>query len=79
MPDLTARDYADAVDELDQAPTAYRLADLHDAKPKTNNGIVAECRCDPARKIRLSRSAYDLGLIDCGICGQPFTAATDKG
>ena len=53
VPDLTARDYAEAVDALDQALTAYRLADLHDAKPKTNNGIVAECGCDPARKIRL--------------------------
>ena len=79
VPDLTARDYADAVDVLDQALTAYRLADLHDTKPKTNNGVVAECGCDPTRKIRLSRSTYDLGPMFCGICEQSFTSTTEEG
>ncbi len=79
VPDMTARYYADVVDELDQALTAYRVADVHDAKPKTNNGVVAECGCDPARNIRVSRSTYDLGPIGCGVCEQPFTATTDEG
>jgi hypothetical protein len=79
VPDLTAADYADQIDELDQALIAYRLADVPNGKPKTNNGIVAECGCEPARKIRLSRSTHDLGPIDCGICEQPFTDATEEG
>ncbi len=79
VPDLTAADYADEIDELDQALIAYRLADLPNGKPKTNNGIVAECGCQLARKIRLSRSTYDLGPIYCGLCERPFTAATGEG
>ena len=79
IPDLTAVDYADVVDELAAALIAYRLADVPGGKPKTNNGIVAECGCEPARKIRLSRTTYDLGPIHCGICEQPFTATTEQG
>jgi hypothetical protein len=79
VPDLTATDYADQIDELDRALTAYRLTDVPNGKPKTNNGIVAECGCEPARKIRLSRSTYDLGPIFCGICEQPFTGTTEEG
>ncbi|GAB2443794.1 hypothetical protein GCM10027262_62080 [Nocardia tengchongensis] len=37
-----------------------------------NNGVVAECDCH--RKIRLSRSVYEAGLIACGVCGSPFLA-----
>jgi hypothetical protein len=79
VPDLTAADYAAEVDELDQALIAYRLADVPNGKPKTNNGIVAECGCQPARKIRLSRSTYDLGPIYCGLCEQSFTSTTEEG
>jgi hypothetical protein len=79
VPDLTAADYATAIDVLDDALIAYRLADVPNGKPKANNGIVAECGCEPARKIRLSRSTYDLGPIDCGLCEQPFTGTTEEG
>jgi len=75
VPDLTAADYAAEIDELDQALIAYRLTDVSNGKPKTNNGIVAECSCEPARKIRLSHSTYDLGPI---YCAQSFTAATER-
>src|SRR6266496_563512 len=73
VPDLTAADYTTELDVLDQTLIAYRLADIPNGKPKTNNGIVAECGCEPARKIRLSRSTYDLGPIYYSVCKQPFT------
>ena len=75
VPDLTAADYADQIDILDQALIAYRLADARDSKPKTNNDIVAECGCEPARKIRLSRTTYELGPIHCDLCDRDFVAA----
>lgn len=44
-----------------------------DDKPtKPKNGYSAECGC--GRKIRVSASTYEAGLITCGLCGQPFTA-----
>jgi hypothetical protein len=79
VPDVTAADYAEQIDVLDLALIAHRLADVPNGKPKTNNGIVAECGCAPARKIRLSRSTYDLGAIYCGICEQPFIGTTEEG
>lgn len=79
VPDLTAADYANQVAELEEALTAYRLAGMPADKTKSNNGIVATCGCEPVRKIRLSKTTYELGSIYCGICEQVFTGDVEEG
>jgi hypothetical protein len=75
VPDSTAADYALQLTGLAAALSAYRLADHHQTgRGGSNNGIVAECACQPARKIRLSRSTFDHGPIECGVCGAEFTS-----
>lgn len=36
--------------------------------------LLLTCGCNPARKIMVSRTIAELGPIDCGVCGKPFTA-----
>jgi hypothetical protein len=75
VPDTTAQHYGDQIAALDTAIKAHRLADVHGAgRTTSNNGLVATCECEPPRKIRLSRSAYDAGAITCGACEADFTA-----
>jgi hypothetical protein len=75
VPDATAADYAPQLATLAAALGAYRLADHHlSGRGGSNNGIVAECACEPARKIRLSRSSFEQGPIECGVCSAGFTA-----
>jgi hypothetical protein len=80
VPDTTAHAYADQIAALDAAIKAHRLADVHGVSRTTsNNGLVATCECDPPRKIRLSRAAYDSGAITCGVCEAEFVARdTDR-
>jgi hypothetical protein len=84
VPEATAQHYGDQIAALDTAIKAHRLADVHGAgRTTSNNGLVATCECEPPRKIRLSRSAYDAGAITCGACEADFTArdadsSTDK-
>jgi hypothetical protein len=74
VPDTTAQHYGDQIADLDTAIKAHRLADVHGAgRTTSNNGLVATCECEPPRKIRLSRSAYDAGAITCGACEADFT------
>jgi hypothetical protein len=75
VPDTTAETYADEITALGAALTAHRLADVHGAARTTsNNGLVATCACNPPRKIRLSRTAYETGSVLCGVCEDDFTA-----
>jgi hypothetical protein len=75
VPDTTAQHYGDQIAALDTAIKAHRLADVHGVgRTTSNNGLVATCECDPRRKIRLSRTAYDAGAITCGACEADFTA-----
>jgi hypothetical protein len=75
VPDTTAQHYGDQIAALDTAIKAHRLADVHGAgRTTSNNGLVATCECNPPRKIRLSRSAYDPGAISCGSCEADFIA-----
>jgi hypothetical protein len=75
VPDTTAQHYGDQIAALDTAIKAHRLADVHGAgRTTSNNGLVATCECEPPRKIRLSRTAYDAGAITCGACEADFTA-----
>jgi len=75
VPDTTAGHYGDQIAALDTAIKAHRLADVHGAgRTTSNNGLVATCECEPPRKIRLSRTAYDAAAITCGACEADFTA-----
>jgi hypothetical protein len=75
VPDTTAQHYGEQIAALDTAIKAHRLADVHGAgRTTSNNGLVATCACEPPRKIRLSRTAYDAGAITCGACETDFTA-----
>jgi hypothetical protein len=75
VPDPTAAQYEHEIGALGAALTAHRLADVHaGGRTSSNNGLVATCACDPPRKIRLSRSAYDTGPVFCGVCEAQFTS-----
>ena len=76
VPDSTAALYAEHIGRLGDAMRAHRLADTHGTGrgPSSNNGLVAVCECDPPRKIRLSRTAYDVGPVVCGVCEADFTS-----
>jgi hypothetical protein len=73
VPEHTAELYRAQITALGAALTAHRLSDLPGPE-RTNNGLVATCACNPPRKIRLSRTAYDTGPIACGVCQTDFTA-----
>ncbi|MEU1200128.1 hypothetical protein ABZ446_28435 [Streptomyces sp. NPDC005813] len=42
--------------------------------PRKAGRLTLKCQCTPARKILVSRTIADLGPIDCGVCGAPFSA-----
>ncbi|MFJ4649781.1 hypothetical protein ACIP5Y_00760 [Nocardia sp. NPDC088792] len=73
VPDRTRAIYHDELDELAFALVAYRRREPNrrDGRKSNNNGLTAECEC--GRKIRVSRSVYCAGPIECGICGSAFT------
>ena len=78
VPDETAASYRAVIDALDAAIVAYRLTDIAGAgKTKTNNGVVAVCEC--GRKLRVSRSTFEVGPIVCGVCNAEFEAEDDEG
>jgi hypothetical protein len=39
---------------------------------------LAMCCCEPPRRIRVAPSVFDLGDIDCGICGSSFEQQGDE-
>ncbi|GAY10329.1 hypothetical protein [Pseudonocardia sp. N23] len=69
--------YADVLDQLAAAMTAFRRAEVAGlpGKSKSKNLLVAECACP--RKIRVARSTLDVAPITCGACGKQFTAPDD--
>jgi len=77
VPDTTADSYRHAIDALDAAIVAYRLTDIGTVSKKTNNGVVAVCEC--GRKLRVSRSTFEVGPIVCGVCNAEFEAEDDEG
>ncbi|MFI1920552.1 hypothetical protein [Nocardia sp. NPDC020380] len=72
VPGGTRTRYQDDLDELAFALVAYRRPEpgWRAGRKSSNNGLSAECDC--GRKIRVSRSVYEAGLISCGICGGVF-------
>ncbi|MEU3986085.1 hypothetical protein AB0F77_39515 [Streptomyces sp. NPDC026672] len=42
---------------------------------RTPDRLTLECRCDPPRKIRISRTVAAQGPIVCGVCGEEFDAS----
>ncbi|QIS02347.1 hypothetical protein F5X71_08435 [Nocardia brasiliensis] len=47
------------------------------SNPSPHNGYALRCSCDPVRRIRASRKAFDVGPIVCGVCADPFTVTTE--
>lgn len=78
VPTTTASSYATEIAKLDGALVAYRIMELGAAggRKSNNNGVSASCDC--GRKIRISRSVFDLGSISCGVCETEFVAADDE-
>ncbi|MEU6584135.1 hypothetical protein [Nocardia sp. NPDC046763] len=78
VPDQTRELFREELGELAFALVAYRRREpeRRGGRKSSNNGLVARCRCD--RKIRVSRSVYDAGPIECGVCGLPFMVSADE-
>ncbi|GAB3207992.1 hypothetical protein [Nocardia tengchongensis] len=72
VPDQTRGRYRDELDELAFALVAYRRREpnRNGGRKSNNNGLAGECGC--GRKIRLSRTVYEAGLIFCELCGSTF-------
>ncbi|SUA73662.1 Uncharacterised protein [Nocardia otitidiscaviarum] len=72
VPDATTRRYDSELEELNLALVAYRRREpeRRGGRTSNNNGLSAECDC--GRKIRVSRSTYEVGPICCGSCGGVF-------
>ncbi|WP_280433670.1 hypothetical protein [Nocardia brasiliensis] len=75
VPEPTRLTYRDQVDELNFALVAHRRSEpaKRGGRKSSNNGIAAECGC--GRKIRLSRSAFEIGGIRCEVYETRFAAA----
>jgi hypothetical protein len=72
MTPATVNRYAADVARLGSAMAAYRRTVVDEESPRSNsnNGVVWECECP--RKIRLSRSAAEVGPILCTVCDELF-------
>ncbi|MQY22667.1 hypothetical protein [Nocardia macrotermitis] len=75
MPADTRTRYRDQLHELTDALVAYRRhePDRRSGRKSNNNGLAAQCQC--GRKIRVSRTTYDVGQIICGCCRTTFTSS----
>ena len=76
LADATAVVYGQELADLTTALQAFRVPEPLRVKERTNsnNGLSAECDCDPIRKIRVSKAVYEAGPILCGVCQHPFTS-----
>ncbi|KIA61250.1 hypothetical protein [Nocardia vulneris] len=72
VPADTERLYRDELDKLAFALVAYRRREpqRRGGRKSSNNGVSAECGC--GRKLRISRSAFEVGGIRCEVCDELF-------
>jgi hypothetical protein len=76
----TALRYSAELDQLTAAITAYRRAEVADARGgRGGGGNLLVTVCDCPRKIRVARSTLELGSIWCGICDAQFTEMNTEG
>lgn len=71
--------YKTSLRALEKALTAWRHPDTNttgSSRSSSNNGVTCQCAC--ARRIRLSVTAYQLGPITCGVCGEEFAHDDDQ-
>lgn len=52
---------------------ARGVHDGEQGEKQDRNNRKVTCECDPPRIIRVSRAVLELGSINCGLCGGPFT------
>ncbi len=72
----TKQRYAESLRELEEA---IPLVLPHLELPTTSNvgrvdRLTLQCKCDPPRRFRISRTVAALGPIQCGVCGNDFTS-----
>ncbi len=72
----TRKRYAENLRELEEA---IPLVLPHLELPTTSNTgrvdrLTLQCKCDPPRRFRISRTVAALGPITCGVCGEQFTS-----
>jgi hypothetical protein len=78
VPELTAKEYAAELAELEVALTVFRagaqLAEIAPGKTRTsnNNGHACYCSCEPPRRIRVAPSTLEEGGILCARCDDYF-------
>ncbi|MET9486712.1 hypothetical protein [Nocardia sp. NPDC006630] len=79
VPDKTRELYKEELEELTFALVAYRRRepDRRGGRKSNNNGMSAACAC--GRKIRVSPSVFEAGLIYCGNCGGAFDVDGEPG
>lgn len=72
VPDGTRHRYRDELDKLAFALVAYRRREpvRGGGRKSNNNGLSVECGC--GRKLRISRSAFDVAAIECKACNGLF-------
>lgn len=78
VPQATADAYSHQVAALGAAITAYRTREFSvgpaGGRTSNNNPIALTCGC--GRRIRAAATTIEAGPIVCGLCGEPFEAAT---
>ncbi|MEV6101486.1 hypothetical protein [Nocardia sp. NPDC051981] len=93
VPDATADTYQRQIRTLDAAIVAYRRGEHEPVEGEgedgedggksgkaPRNGRALVCTCTPVRRVRAAQKTIDAGPILCGVCREPFTAATaDEG
>ncbi|MYR43077.1 hypothetical protein [Streptomyces sp. SID5910] len=77
-PVLTADTRARYAEDLRALKEAIPLVLPHLELPQTPNRgrvdrLTLVCKCDPPRKLRVSRTVAAQGPITCGVCGNDFT------
>lgn len=80
MTGATLRLYGSQLKALAAVLHAHRHADptgQGTQRASSNNGLSCTCEC--GRKIRISKTAFEAGPIDCGVCDMPFTAEDTNG
>lgn len=71
VPEATAAEYADVLEELERALGLWRVAEqVGEGRKKARNLLACSCACP--RRIRVARRTLEEAPILCGACEEPF-------
>jgi hypothetical protein len=74
-PPAVADQYADVLEQLAVALTAYPSPVSPPGRPKSWQRVTARCHCSGGRPFLIAPSTLAQAPIVCGACASPFTAA----